>query len=57
MTRPKDESEFGGAPGRIQPPPHKLTAAEQFRLERATNPADPEDSVEAARAREGNRMQ
>lgn len=56
QPRPADESEFGGAPGMIQPPPHKLTAVEQARLERKTNPADPSDSVEAARAREGNRM-
>lgn len=56
MTRPIDESEFGGAPGLIQPPPHQLTAAEQARLERKVNPTDPSDSVEAARAREGNRM-
>lgn len=57
MTRPADESEFGGAPGRIQPPPHELTGVEQARLERATNPEDPTDSAEAVRAREGNRMQ
>lgn len=58
MSQPRqiDESEFGGAPGLIQPPPHELTAVEQARLERRLNPADPEDSVEAARAREGNRM-
>lgn len=54
--RPKDESEFGGAPGLIQPPPHKLTAAEQARLERAMNPADAEDSVDAVRARQGDRL-
>lgn len=56
MTRPIDESEFGGAPGPIQPPPHKLTAAEQARLERKMNSVDPEDTIDAARAREGNRM-
>lgn len=56
MTRPADESEFGGAPGPIQPPPHKLTAVEQARLERRLNPADPEDTIDAARAREGGRM-
>lgn len=56
MTRPQDESEFGGAPGMIQPPPHKLTAVEQARLERKLNPADPEDTIDAARAREGSRM-
>lgn len=57
MTRPSDESEFGGAPGLIQPPPHELSPAEQLRLERRLNPADPTDSVEAARIREGNRVQ
>jgi hypothetical protein len=57
MTRPKDESEFGGAPGMIQPPPHSLTPAEQFRLERRVDPSDPEDTVEAASIREGNRQQ
>jgi hypothetical protein len=56
MTRPYDESEFGGAPGLIQPPPHELTNVEQLRLERQTNPADPDDSVEAASIREGNRQ-
>lgn len=56
MTRPIDESEFGGAPGLIQPPPHKLTPAEQFRLERKMSTTDPEDTIDAARAREGNRM-
>lgn len=56
QPRPRDESEFGGAPGLIQPPPHELTAYEEARLMRKVNPADPEDSLEAARAREGNRM-
>lgn len=51
MTSP-NPSEFGGYPGTIQPDPHTLTAAEQARLERKTNPADPGDSVEAARERE-----
>lgn len=54
--RPKDESEFGGAPGLVQPAPHKLTAAEQARLERAVNPADPTDTVDAVRARQGDRL-
>lgn len=57
MTRPRDESEFGGAPGMIQPPPHKLTGIEQARLERKLDPADPNDTVEAASIREGNRQQ
>lgn len=47
-------SEFGGNPGTIQPAPHELTAAEQARLERRTDPADPSDTVEAAREREVN---
>ena len=47
-------SEFGGVGGTIQPEPHQLTSAEQARLERKTNPADPSDSVEAAREREVN---
>lgn len=55
-SRPADESEFGGAPGLIQPPPHKLTSSEEARLMRKVNPADAEDSIEAARAREGNRL-
>ncbi len=45
-------SEFGGYAGTIQPPPHELSPAEQARLERRMNPADPSDSVEAARERE-----
>lgn len=57
MTRPIDESEFGGAPGPIQPPPHKLTPAEQLRLERRMSTTDPEDTIDAARVREGNRTQ
>lgn len=56
MTRPVDESEFGGAPGLIQPPPHKLEPWEEARLMRKVNPADAEDSIEAASAREGNRQ-
>lgn len=49
MTQP---SEFGGYPGTIQPEPHPLTAAEEARLQRRVNPADPGDNVEAARVRE-----
>ena len=49
-------SEFGGHPGVTQPEPHKLTNVEQLRLERKTNPADPSDSVEAARARENGEL-
>jgi hypothetical protein len=47
-----EPSEYGGYPGPIQPEPHKLTAAEQARLERRVDPADPGDSVDAARERE-----
>lgn len=49
MTQP---SEMGGYPGTIQPEPHQLTAAEEARLMRRVNPADPGDSIEAARERE-----
>lgn len=55
MTRPDEPSEFGGHPGPIQPEPHPLTNAELARLERRVNPADPTDSVEAARVREGGK--
>lgn len=54
MTQANEPSEMGGYPGTIQPEPHKLTSVEQARLERKTNPADPSDSVEAAREREVN---
>jgi hypothetical protein len=54
MTQADKPSEFGGYPGTIQPPPHELTSAEQARLERKTNPADPSDTIEAAREREVN---
>lgn len=57
MTAPSQEpSEFGGYPGPIQPPPHELTNAELARLERKVDPADPSDTVEAARVREGSRV-
>jgi hypothetical protein len=54
MTQSKEPSEYGGYPGTIQPPPHELTSAEQARLERRVDAADPSDSVEAAREREVN---
>lgn len=58
MADPKvGDSEFGGAPGPIQPAPHELTTEELARLERRLDPADPSDSVEAARLREGGRAQ
>lgn len=49
--RPNDESEFGGAPGLVQPPPHDLTPAEELTLIKMADPSDPEDSAEAVRAR------
>lgn len=51
----KDESEFGGVPGLVQPEPHKPTPREQAMLERHVNPDDPEDNEEAARIRLGGR--
>lgn len=57
MTSPKQDSEFGGAPGPIQPPPHELTAAEQARLIRRLSTTDASDTIEAARAREGSRVE
>ena len=55
MTSPNNKpSEYGGVSGSIQPPPHELTSAEQARLERKIDPADPSDTIEAAREREVN---
>jgi hypothetical protein len=54
MTQANSPSEFSGFSGTIQPDPHPLSSVEQARLERKTNPADPTDSVEAARDREVN---
>lgn len=54
MTVEREPSEFGGHPGLVQPPPHQLTNVEQLRLERALNPADPDDNIEAAMEREGD---
>jgi hypothetical protein len=57
MAQPADTpSEFGGAPGLVQPEPHTLTSVEQARLERQTNPASTSDSVEAARERANGRI-
>jgi hypothetical protein len=56
MTQASQDSEFGGAPGPIQPPPHELTNVEQLRLERRLSTTDPEDTIEAARLREGSRL-
>lgn len=50
-TSNSEHGEFSGAPGLIQPEPHELTSAELAMLERKLDPADPSDSVEAARAR------
>jgi hypothetical protein len=47
--RPIDESEFGGAPGLIQPPPHELTPAEQMTLIKNTDSNDPDSSAEEVR--------
>lgn len=52
MARIKTATEFGGVPGRVHPEPHELTAAEEMRLERAANPADPADTGEGALIRE-----
>lgn len=49
MTQP---SEYGGYPGTIQPEPHQFTTEEEARLMRRVDPADPTDSIEAARERE-----
>lgn len=46
-----DRSEFGGSAGLVQPEPHQPTSVEQARLERMVDPADANDSVEAARLR------
>lgn len=45
------ESEFGGVPGMVQPEPHQLSSVEEARLMRMVDPADANDSVEAARER------
>lgn len=42
-------SEFGGQPGRIQPLPHKLTAAETARLQRSIDPMDEQGNEESQR--------
>ena len=55
-TRDKRPSEFGGEPGRVQRGTdgftHDLTAAEESRLMRATDPTDPTDDANAAKIRE-----
>lgn len=56
MTQANQDSEFDWAGGPIAPPPHELTNVEQLRLERRLNAADPEDTIEAASVREGNRQ-
>lgn len=57
MARSKKATEFGGVPGLTQPAPAPLTAAEQMRLERASNSSSIVeggyvDSPEAALIRE-----
>lgn len=49
MSQP---SEFGGEAGSIQPEPHKLTSAEESRLQRRVHSWDAGDTIEAARERE-----
>lgn len=48
-SRPKDESEFGGAPGLVQPPPHELKPSEHMMLIKRTDPSDPLDSEQEQR--------
>lgn len=56
MARTKIATEFGGVPGRTQPAPAELNAADQARLMRAANTSDQTtgwvDSPEAALIRE-----
>lgn len=49
----ENASEFGGVSGPIQPPPHELTPAELAKLQRKVRPDDKDDTIEAARIREG----
>ena len=51
MTRPNDESEFGGAPGLIQPPPHELEPWEEMMLIKRTDAGVPDESLEEIRER------
>lgn len=55
--RGPEASEYGGVPGRIQPPPHDVANSphEQLSLIYSTDPADPEDGIDAALNRELNR--
>lgn len=57
MTRPDDESEFGGAPGMIQPPPHVPTAEEKRSLAMGVMNDVPDDTEEEVRKRRGDRLQ
>lgn len=56
MASDKEPTEFGGEPGRVQRGSggftHSLTPAEAQRILRATNPADPTDTPDAALFRE-----
>jgi hypothetical protein len=47
-SRPNDESEFGGAPGLVQPPPHELTAEEERMVTVRLDPSDPDSGVTEA---------
>lgn len=48
-------SEFGGHAGRVQPLPHVLTAREQARLERGTEPTDPTATADSQRVVEAGK--
>lgn len=45
-----EDSEFGGAPGLIQPPPHPVVGAQAAFLERAVSPDDDQDTPAAVLA-------
>lgn len=47
-SRPQDESEFGGAPGLVQPPPHELTAEEERMVTVQLDPSDPDAGIPEA---------
>lgn len=55
-NRDRRPSEYGGTPGRVQDGigdiRHELTAEEEARLMRATEPTDPTDDTVGALARE-----
>lgn len=47
-SRPQDESEFGGAPGLIQPPPHELLPEEEMLVIKQLDPGDADTGVPEA---------